>query len=140
MNARRVDEALDMVSRNGLQDRPAQCRVASSSGRHGAGHRHALFFVRRAVVRLDAKLRVKGRQSASCRPALATTLYVTYDQGEALAISDRIVVRTGRIEQIGRHHLPFRAPVSWRIFCAANIIGRVADANGRFTIGKFAVK
>ena len=53
---------------------------------------------------LDAKLREKVRLEIRelQRRLGITTLYVTHDQAEALAISDRIVVMNGgRIEQIG---------------------------------------
>ena len=53
---------------------------------------------------LDAKLRERVRiEIRELQRRLGiTTLYVTHDQAEALAISDRIVVMNeGRIEQVG---------------------------------------
>ena len=53
---------------------------------------------------LDAKLRVSTREEIrKLQKKLGiTTIYVTHDQEEAMAISDRIAVfNTGRIEQIG---------------------------------------
>jgi ABC-type Fe3+/spermidine/putrescine transport system ATPase subunit len=42
-----------------------------------------------------------------------TTIYVTHDQEEALSIADRIaVMRDGRIEQVGRPEVVYRAPAS----------------------------
>jgi len=43
------------------------------------------------------------RRSASCQQALGlTVVYVTHDQQEAMAVSDRIIVmNAGRIEQQG---------------------------------------
>ena len=53
---------------------------------------------------LDAKLRVEMRyelKAIHTRLGI-TTIYVTHDQGEALALSDRIVVmRQGRVQQVG---------------------------------------
>jgi putative spermidine/putrescine transport system ATP-binding protein len=53
---------------------------------------------------LDAKLRVEMRYELKAIHTRlgVTTIYVTHDQGEALALSDKIVVmRSGRIQQIG---------------------------------------
>ncbi|MFD0852778.1 ABC transporter ATP-binding protein, partial [Actinomadura adrarensis] len=53
---------------------------------------------------LDAKLRVQMRtEIRRMHQALGlTTVYVTHDQEEALALADRVVVlRDGRIEQVG---------------------------------------
>jgi putative spermidine/putrescine transport system ATP-binding protein len=53
---------------------------------------------------LDAKLRVELRYELKAlhERLKVTTIYVTHDQTEALALSDRIVVlRSGRIQQVG---------------------------------------
>ena len=55
----------------------------------------------------DAKLGVSLRQESRAvqRDLGITTIYVTHDQEEALAMSDRIVVMNeGRVEQIGEAH------------------------------------
>ncbi len=63
-----------------------------------------------------------------------TTLYVTHDQAEALAISDRIVVMNGgRIEQIGDPGTIYRAPRSAFVadfLGAANIVEGEASGGG----------
>jgi ABC-type Fe3+/spermidine/putrescine transport system ATPase subunit len=62
---------------------------------------------------LDAKLRVEMRgEIRSLQKLLGiTVLYVTHDQEEALAISDRIaVMRSGRIEQIGSPRTIYENP------------------------------
>ena len=64
---------------------------------------------------LDAKLRVQVRvEIREMQKRLGiTTIYVTHDQDEALAISDRIVVMNeGRIEQIGNPYEIYRNPVT----------------------------
>src|SRR5207253_4088097 len=74
---------------------------------------------------LDAKLRVQMRDELSrLQKQLAiTTVYVTHDQDEAMAISDRIaVMRQGRIAQIGTAEDLYRAP---RSAFVAQFIGRV---------------
>ena len=62
---------------------------------------------------LDAKLRVQVRvEIREMQKRLGiTTIYVTHDQDEALAISDRIVVMNGgRIEQMGDPFTIYRKP------------------------------
>jgi len=74
---------------------------------------------------LDAKLRVQMRAELSqLQKRLAiTTVYVTHDQEEAMAISDRIaVMRRGRIAQLGTAEDLYRAP---RSAFVAQFIGRV---------------
>lgn len=99
---------------------------------------------------LDAKLRQSLRLEIQAvqRELAVTTVYVTHDQEEALAISDRIaVMREGRIEQLGSPEEVYRRPAS--LFVAgfigqANLIpGTVLARDGRLTVlqtalGRFA--
>jgi iron(III) transport system ATP-binding protein len=74
---------------------------------------------------LDAKLRVQMRAELSrLQKQLAiTTVYVTHDQEEAMAISDRIaVMRQGTVAQLGTAEDLYRAPGS---AFEAQFIGRV---------------
>lgn len=64
---------------------------------------------------LDAKLRVQMRSEIRrIQQELGiTALYVTHDQDEAMALSDRIVVMNrGRIDQIGRPEEIYRRPAN----------------------------
>ncbi len=64
---------------------------------------------------LDAEMRVHLRTEirALQRDIGVTTIYVTHDQEEALALSDRIaVMRAGRIEQLGSPHEIFNEPAT----------------------------
>jgi len=73
---------------------------------------------------LDAKLRVQMRSEIQrLQRALAiTTLYVTHDQEEAMAISDRVAVMSqGRLLQVGTPHELYYAPRSRFV---AQFIGR----------------
>ena len=67
---------------------------------------------------LDAKLRVQMRTTIKKlqRRLGITTIYVTHDQEEALAISDRIaVMKEGNIMQIGRRRSTASPPTpSWQ--------------------------
>src|SRR2546429_1555439 len=74
---------------------------------------------------LDAKLRVQMRAELSRlqRQLAITTVYVTHDQEEAMAISDRIaVMRQGTVAQLGTAVDLYRAP---RSAFVAQFIGRV---------------
>src|SRR5215813_11231203 len=74
---------------------------------------------------LDAKLRVQMRAELSRlqRQLAITTVYVTHDQEEAMAISDRIaVMREGGIAQIGTAEDLYRTPASAFV---AQFVGRV---------------
>ena len=105
---RRVQEALELVQIADLADR----KPSDLSG--GQQQRVALaraFVVEPSVLlmdeplsNLDAKLRVQMRTVIKKlqRRLGITTIYVTHDQEEALAVSDRIaVMKAGRIMQIG---------------------------------------
>src|SRR4029079_10815646 len=62
---------------------------------------------------LDAKLRVEMRGDIRKlqKQLDITVLYVTHDQEEALAVSDRIaVMRAGRIEQVASPRIIYQAP------------------------------
>ncbi|WP_210469859.1 ABC transporter ATP-binding protein [Sporosarcina sp. 6E9] len=73
---------------------------------------------------LDAKLRVDMRNAIKeiQRKVGITTVYVTHDQEEAMAVSDRIaVMNLGVIQQIGSPQMIYQRPVN--IF-VASFIGR----------------
>ena len=63
-----------------------------------------VFLLDEPLSNLDAKLRVQARAEISkLHQRLGTTfIYVTHDQGEALALSDRLaIMNAGRVEQVG---------------------------------------
>lgn len=115
----RVHEALRMVGLAGLEQRlPAQL----------SGGQQQRVAVARAIViepqlllldeplsNLDAKLRVEMRSELRRvqRQLGITMVYVTHDQAEAMALSDRVVVmNAGRIEQIGAPEEVWHRPCS----------------------------
>lgn len=77
---------------------------------------------------LDAQLREELREELATllRSLAVTTVYVTHDQTEALAIADDLLVlRAGRIEQAGVPDGVYRAPASAsvaRFLGAANVL------------------
>jgi ABC-type Fe3+/spermidine/putrescine transport system ATPase subunit len=82
---------------------------------------------------LDAKLRRSMREEIRriCKSFGLTTIYVTHDQKEALAVADRIaVMRAGRILQVGRPDELYRRPRSCAV---ASFIGETNLVKGRVT-------
>jgi len=85
----------------------------------------ALLLFDEPLSNLDAKLRVqmRGELSRLQRQLAITTVYVTHDQEEAMAISDRIAVMCrGAVAQVGTAEELYRAP---RSAFVAQFIGRV---------------
>ncbi|MDB5045155.1 MAG: transporter ATP-binding protein [Deinococcus sp.] len=131
---RRVGAALDVVGLSDLADRlPAnlsggqQQRVALA---RAFVIEPRLLLLDEPLSNLDAKLRLdmRGELRRIQRELGVTMLYVTHDQDEALALSDRIVImRAGRIEQQGtpeevyaRPSTPFVADfMGWQNILAA---------------------
>lgn len=115
----RVRQALEWVRLSPYADRrPHQLsggqlqRVALA--RALIGH-PAVLLLDEPLSNLDAALREELRaEIASLRARLGTTMvYVTHDQGEALALSDRIaVMRGGRIEQLDVPERLYREPAT----------------------------
>ncbi|MEV0805007.1 ABC transporter ATP-binding protein [Micromonospora sp. NPDC050200] len=136
---RRVAEALELVQLGHLSGR----RIKQLSG----GQQQRVALARALVVEpsvllldeplsnLDAKLRDTMRDEIrSIQQKLGiTTVFVTHDQDEALATSDRIVVMSeGNIEQVGTPEQIYEHPSNQFV---ANFIGRVNlfDAEVRHT-------
>jgi iron(III) transport system ATP-binding protein len=105
----KVHEAVRLVRLEGLEHRMP--RELSGGQQQRVVLARALVIEPRVLLmdeplsNLDAKLRVamRGDIRALQRNVGITTIYVTHDQEEALAISDRIAVMSdGRVQQIGR--------------------------------------
>ena len=114
-----VQRVLELVQMQDFADRPAsklsggqQQRVAVA--RAIAFSPNVLLFDE-PLSNLDAKLRAEMRVELRelQRRLDITSLYVTHDQEEALAISDRVIVMNGgRIEQIGTPEEIYNRPRS----------------------------
>src|SRR3954462_7074746 len=116
---KRVADALTLVGLTGFAERYPR--------RLSGGQQQRVALARALVIKpdvllldeplsnLDAKLReemqVELRQIQ--RTVGTTTILVTHDQGEAMALSDRIVVMNcGRVEQIARPHEAYERPAT----------------------------
>ena len=94
---------------------------------------------------LDARLRREMREEIrALQQRLGLTVaYVTHDQGEALAVSDQIIVMdVGRIAQSGTPQELYEAPAS--AFVAgfmgeALLFSATADAHGQVALGPLAI-
>src|SRR5512140_1120878 len=116
---RRVADTLELVGLAGLSARyPAQLsggqqqRVALA---RALVIQPALLLLDEPLSNLDAKLREEMQVELSRiqRTIGITTLMVTHDQAEALALSDRVVVmNAGRIEQQGIPHEAYENPAT----------------------------
>ncbi len=129
-----IDNALDLVNLHGLGQR----KIAELSG--GQQQRVALaramaieprvLLFDEPLSNLDAKLRVSLRSEIRrIQQALGTTsIYVTHDQAEAMALSDIVVVmNAGKIEQAGPPDEVYRRPATRFV---ADFIGRANFLDG----------
>jgi spermidine/putrescine ABC transporter ATP-binding subunit len=139
--ARLVREALQRVALTGLEDR----RPGELSG----GQQQRVALARAIVVRppvllcdeplgaLDRKLRQQMQfELKQLQKELGVTLvFVTHDQEEALAMSDRIaVMNAGRIEQVGTPVEIYDCPASRYV---AEFIGEINLIDGVWSEGCF---
>ncbi|HLQ94517.1 MAG TPA: ABC transporter ATP-binding protein [Xanthobacteraceae bacterium] len=138
-----VKRALDIVDLQGFQQRPAtrlsggqQQRVALA---RAVVHEPRLLLLDEPLSNLDAQLRDEMRSELKRLQSKIgiTTVYVTHDQSEALAMSDQIaVIDRGNVTQIGSPQDIYFRPVNpfvARFVGATNLLtGRLVEgANGR---------
>ena len=123
----RVDEALKMVQIDQLKDRQPNELSGGQQQRVALARAFVIepgvLLMDEPLSNLDAKLRVQMRTTIKKlqRRLGITTVYVTHDQEEALAISDRIaVMNQGNIMQIGKPEEIYRKPANPFV---ANFIG-----------------
>jgi iron(III) transport system ATP-binding protein len=140
----RVARMLDMVQLTGFARRPAtqlsggqQQRLAFA---RGLVHEPAILLLDEPLSNLDAKLREQMRLELKRlqRTLGITTVYVTHDQSEALALSDEIAVfDTGHIVQRGTPQQIYREPktpfVADFVGSANFLPGTVRGADGGLT-------
>ncbi len=126
---RRVKRALDMVGMDGYGERPAtqlsggqQQRVALA---RALVFEPQLLLLDEPLSNLDAKLREQMRFELRTmqKEVGITAIYVTHDQEEALAMSDRVaVMNSGHIEQIDSPTEIYKSPATRFV---ADFIGKM---------------
>ncbi|MGI8768480.1 MAG: ABC transporter ATP-binding protein [Propionibacteriaceae bacterium] len=99
----------------GQQQRVALARAVASKG--------SVLLLDEPLSNLDARLRLEARTFLKKfqRDLAITTVFVTHDQAEALALADRIaVMKDGKLRQVGTPKEVFQRPVDTMV---ANFIG-----------------
>jgi iron(III) transport system ATP-binding protein len=148
---RKVSDVLKIVGLDGLEDRPApklsggqQQRVAFA---RALINEPKVMLLDEPLSNLDAKLRVQMRSEIKSlqRRTNITTIFVTHDQAEALAISDQIAVMHGGVLiEVGSPHQLYSRPT--RRFTATflgltNLIdGKIVELTGDAQPGKIQTK
>jgi len=145
----RSDTALELVKLAGMRERkPAQLsggqrqRVALA---RALINRPRVLLLDEPLGALDLKLReqMQVELKALQRQVKVTFVYVTHDQGEALAMSDRLAVfNHGRIEQIGTPAAIYENPATAFVagfvgvsnVCDGELARRLGGAAGAFSI------
>ena len=135
----RVRRALYLVQMEGMADRPApllsggqQQRVALA---RALVYEPAVLLLDEPLSNLDAKLRLEMRSElqALIRELQVTALYVTHDQEEALALSDRIaVMQDGVVQQEGTPQEIYLSPANAYV---AGFVGRMNFFEGKIEDG-----
>jgi len=139
--ARRVDELLRLIQ---LPDHGARHPEQLSGGQKQRVALARALAIDPAVLlldepfgALDAKVRMELRRwlRRLHDQTGQTTVFVTHDQEEAMELADRVVVlREGRIEQIGTPEEIYAQPASAYVF---DFIGRSNTVRGRVASGVF---
>jgi iron(III) transport system ATP-binding protein len=125
---RRVEAMLARVRLEGYGERTPDQLSGGQQQRVGLARAMAihprLLLMDEPLSNLDAKLRVemRGEIKALQRELGTTTVYVTHDQEEALAVSDRIAVfDQGHVQQVGTPWEVYKQPANLFV---ASFVGR----------------
>ena len=140
----KVEEALGIVGLTGLQSRHPD--ALSGGQRQRVALARALvcapeiLLLDEPLSALDARVRVQLRDEIR-RLQLAegiTTLFVTHDQSEALAIADRVaVLNAGRLEQVAPPQEIYASPATTFVAEFVGVVNRLAavpDGPGRVRV------
>ena len=140
----RAIEALEMVSLDHLAERYAHQLSGGQQQRVALARalvtRPRVLLLDEPLSALDAKVRVSLREEIRrIQTELGiTTLFVTHDQEEALAVADRVaVMRAGEIEQIGSPEELYLTP---RTSFVADFVGVSNRMRGNALGGKVTVR
>ncbi|GLR91838.1 ABC transporter ATP-binding protein [Bradyrhizobium iriomotense] len=134
--AKRVESALAMVHLSGVAERKP--RELSGGQQQRVALARALviepdiLLLDEPLSNLDAKLRdnMRGEIRDIQQRLRMTTVFVTHDQTEAMAICDRIIVMNrGKLEQIGTPHDIYENPATPMV---AEFVGRINRLEGQW--------
>jgi multiple sugar transport system ATP-binding protein len=116
---RRVQEVIEMLGLTGLARRKPAALSGGQRQRVALGRaivrEPAVFLFDEPLSSLDAALRRTLREEIKAlhQRRRATTLYVTHEQAEAMALGERVcVLRAGRIQQVGRPNEVYDRPAN----------------------------
>jgi len=151
---KRVNRALELVHLTGYESRTPDQLSGGQQQRVGLARAMVIepqvLLMDEPLSNLDAKLRVDMRDEIrNVQKKLGiTTVYVTHDQEEALAISDRIaVMNAGVIQQVGTPWEIYRNPVNTFVASFVGdmnfLQGEILEEKGKFTsvaIGDYTVR
>jgi iron(III) transport system ATP-binding protein len=139
----RVPEALRMVRLEALAERLPAALSGGQQQRVGLARamviRPKLLLMDEPLSNLDAKLRLELRDDIRDiqRQLGITTIYVTHDQEEAMAVSDRIcVMNAGRIQQVAAPFELYHRPATRFV---AGFVGAMNFLPGRIAGGTLSV-
>jgi iron(III) transport system ATP-binding protein len=135
--AEKVERTLELLSLNGLANRPAT--QLSGGQQQRVALARALVFEPRVLLldeplsNLDARLRVQMRAELKHLQQATgiTSIFVTHDQAESMALADRIIVMNrGRIEQVGSPAEIYERP---RTRFVSEFVGSINVLHGQVT-------
>jgi putative spermidine/putrescine transport system ATP-binding protein len=131
----RVATVLDMVRMTGFKDRYPRQLSGGQQQRVAIARALAIqpqvFLLDEPLSNLDAKLRQAVREEIrELQQSLGlTTVFVTHDQEEALAMSDRMVImHKGTVQQVGKPSDVYERPVNLLV---ADFLGKMNFFRGR---------
>ena len=143
----RVLEALRLVEMEGYAERPAPALSGGQQQRVAIARalvfEPALLLLDEPLSNLDARLRTQmGSEFRALQKRLGiTSLYVTHDQEEAMALSDRVVVmEAGRVLQTGTPEEIYQRPHSRAVaafFGSPNLMPAIVVGCARLGDGEF---
>jgi ABC-type sugar transport system ATPase subunit len=126
---RRVDEVAEMLGIGGLLDRPPRALSGGERQRVALGRAIVrspkVFLLDEPISNLDANLRATTREELKRihQQLRATFIYVTHDQDDAEAMSDRVVVMSrGAVQQYDTPTAIYRRPANRFV---ASFVGRL---------------
>ncbi len=132
---RRMNLALDMVRLTEFKDRYPRQLSGGQQQRVAIARALAIepkvFLLDEPLSNLDAKLRLEVREDirALQQRLGLTTIFVTHDQEEALAISDRMaIMHDGRVQQVGTPQDLYEKPTNLFV---ADFLGKMNFFSGR---------